>query len=178
MRCGTFGPQPFGDAVIGQLSHDGTGLFVLERPAVQDAVDAEFRLTRLNLSGDTVFTRTYPYQPAPLPREKVDSAIEARAESFHRFVGERTSTTLAQWERWVADAMYAPSHYPPVGQVLAGRDGTVWLALSPQRSDGREWLVLNAEGDPIAKIVTPEKTRVLMADGHNVWGVEHDSLVL
>lgn len=174
--AGTFMPQPFSDAVIDQLTYDGTGLLVLERPAAQDAGRAEFRLTRLGISGDTVFSRTYPYETVTLPGASVDSVIEVRAENFDGSFAQQMGFTLNQWRRSLAEAIYAPPHYPPVTGLLAGRDGTVWLGLNPPAPDGQDWLVLSVEGEPLGKVFIPEGTRVVLADRHNIWGVELDSL--
>jgi len=173
---GIFTSQPFSDAVEARLLNDGSGLLVLERGAAQEVGLAEFRLTRIGLGGDTVFSRVYPYEPVPLPRERVDSAIDAQAERLHRFVGERTGTTLPQWQGWVADAMYAPPYYSPVSEILSGRDGTIWLGLNPPGPEGREWLVLGPAGDPVGRVLMPTGLRVLLADERNVWGVETDEL--
>jgi hypothetical protein len=173
---GTFSTQPFGDDALATLTAHGTGLLVLDRTSASEPGRAEFRLTRLDLAGDTVYSRRYPYQPVPLPRERVDSAADAIATTLHGFVGERTNTTLAQWSQWVAEAIYAPTHYTPVAQLVAGRDGTVWLALSPTSQGGPDWLVLSEEGEPVATVDTPDGVRVLLAERDALWGVERDEL--
>jgi hypothetical protein len=185
---GTFSSQPFGDDMLVDQTSDGMGLLLLERRAASEPSTPEFRLTRFDLAGDTVFSRGYRYEPIPLPRSRVDSASQAMAESLHAFVGEQTGTTLSQWEGWVGEAMYAPAHYPPISQMLMGRDGTVWLALNPPPADtqplanamsavgGSEWLVLDEGGAPLARVRTPSGMRLLLADRTALWGVEQDAL--
>jgi hypothetical protein len=173
---GTFTAQPFGDQTMGMFTRDGNGFLVLERRAAAEPGPAEFRLTRLSLAGDTTFSRAYSYEPVPIPRARVDSATEAIASSLHGFVGERTGTTLAQWRGWVGDAIYAPAHHTPIANLLAGNDGTIWLASSPPTADAPEWVVLSAEGAPLASVELPAGVRVLVATRDAVWGVEQDEL--
>jgi hypothetical protein len=173
---GTFTTQPFGDQTLASLTRDGRGLLVLERRAAAEATPAEFRLTRLSITGDTVFARGYAYEPLPIPRERVDSAVDAIAANLQGFVGERRGTTVAQWRGWVGEAIYAPAHQTPVSQLLPGSDGTIWVGMTPRSADSPEWLVLNAEGAPLAWVTLPNPTRVLLATRDALWGVEQDEL--
>lgn len=173
---GTFTSQPFGDSQLAELAHDGSGLLLLDRPAAITPAPSEFRLTRLDLNGDTVYSRAYAYDPVALPRERVDSAVEAMGSMLFGFMGERTGTTRSQWEGWVTEAMYVPPFYAPVESVLPGRDGTIWLELSPAVAGEPEWLVLEEDGSPLARVDAPDGLRILLADRSTLWGVETDEL--
>jgi hypothetical protein len=171
---GTFTSQPFGDGSLTQPAVDGSGLFVLDRAVATDAGEADFRVTRLDLGGDTVYSRTYPYPPLPLPSTVVDSAVAASAERLHRFMGERTGTSLSQWRGWTRDAMYVPAFYPPIEETRAGRDGTIWLKRTLPGAEGAHWFVIAEDGEPLATAVLPEGLRLLAADRGQLWGVEQD----
>ncbi len=173
---GTFTQQPFGDGVLGAVTRDGMGLLILERKAAGSPGPADFRVRRLDLAGDTVFSRAYPYRPVPIPAERVDSAINTIADQLQEFVGERMGTTAAQWRGWIGDAAYTPDYHTPVSQLVAGRDGTIWLALHPPGARGTDWLVLDEDGDPVGRVLLPPGLRVLLGDRENVWGVETDGL--
>lgn len=173
---GTFTRQPFGDAPVAALTENGSALLLLERSAASTAEPAEFRLTLLNLEGDTAYSRGYAYAPVPIPRERVDSAVQAISETLHGFIGERTATTLPQWIGWVGEAMYAPPYHTPVERVLPGRDGTVWLSLHPPTPGEPEWLVLDDAGEPLAKVDAPDEMNVMAADRSALWGTEQDAL--
>jgi hypothetical protein len=177
---GVFTRQPFGDEVLLEGLPDGSGLLMLERPAATDLGAAEFTLTRVGLGGDTVFSRAYPYAPIPIPRERVDSVIEAQADQFNEWLGEQRNVAIGEWRRLVRDALYVPPHYPPVGIMVAGRDGSIWL--SPEAPDpdaeqlGREWIVLDPEGEPLYRVRIPARSRVLLAERDGFWGVVLDDL--
>jgi hypothetical protein len=173
---GTYTNQPFSDAVLGVVTQDAAGFLVLERPAPETPDLSEFRLTRLDLAGDTVFSRSYPFQPQPLPRERIDSVVDAVASRLHGFVGERTGTTMGQWLDWVREATYAPAFYSPVDNLLPGADGTIWISLTPTSAAPPQWLVLTEEGEPLFLASTPAGMRLLYANRDFLWGTEKDEL--
>jgi hypothetical protein len=173
---GVFTRQPFGDGVMVQPLPDLSGLLVVERPAPAEPGSAEFRVIRVDASGDTVFARAYPYTPTAISRSRVDSIVEAQAESLHGFVGERTGIPLGEWRRRVAEALYTPTHHPPVAEAVPGRDGSLWLRLAPSGPEGPEWLVLDTNGEPLRRVRVPERTRILTAETDRFWGVTQDDL--
>jgi hypothetical protein len=171
---GTFSAQPFGDPTLNVLTADATAYILLDRRAAGSGEIAEFRVHRVALSGDTVFSRAYPYLPTPITPDTVEHVIRERAESLHGFVGERTGTTLPQWVEWVSEATYRPAYFTPVSAVVAGRDDTIWLALHPPAGTDVEWLVLDPEGEPLRTLTLPASLRVFQAEESYVWGVERD----
>lgn len=171
---GTFMSQPFSDADLVFVEHDRTSLLTLERRAALDEGQHEFRLTRVNLAGDTVFSRNYPYQPVPVTADTIQKAIDSAAEGLHGFVGERTGTTLEQWRGWIRDAIYVPDYYAPVREVVSGRDGTIWLARNPAGGTTVEWLILKRNGEPVGRTETPAGFRLFLADRSMLWGVLRD----
>jgi hypothetical protein len=177
---GVFTSQPFSDEVLLQGVPDGSGLLIVERPVAGDPGTAAFTLTRVGVRGDTLFSRTYPYAPMPIPRERVDSVIEAQAASFHEFLGEQRGIAMREWRRLVRDALYAPSHYPPVASMVPGRDGSVWLRPGAPDPDadgrGQEWIVLDPEGEPVQRVRVPEGARILLPEVDGFWGVVQDEL--
>jgi hypothetical protein len=72
--------------------------------------------------------------------------------------------------------MYAPAYRTPIVALVAGRDGTVWLAVNDPAAGEREWLVLAEDGEPVAEVRLSKDLRVLLADRTAVWGVERDDL--
>jgi hypothetical protein len=173
---GTFGGQPFGDATMAVRVRSGEGLLILDRRALESQ-DPAFRLTRIGLSGDTLFSRSYPYAPVPLPRDTVRAAIQQTAETLHEFTSPRTGGSIAQWRGWVEEAIYVPAHFTPVSRVVAGGDGTIWLELNPPPGpEQADWLVLDGEGEPLGRVRLPAGLRVLAADRQALLGVERDEL--
>lgn len=88
----TWSPDPQGQSVV-----------FGERTA-PDGPEATYRVTRVSITGDTVFSRQVPYDPVPIPQAVLDSLPDGTPRA------------------------YAPPYYPPVSGVVAGRDGTTWAA--------------------------------------------------
>lgn len=167
-RGGMFSIQAFRDAPLrASLEH---GLLVVDRAAWTGSGPATIGITGIDAAGDTMFARSFPYTPVPLASERVDSVVRATTERLRNYS-----------EGDVRAATYRPSHVPPVGGIVAGRDGTIWLRhFDSTTSEGGEevyeWWVLDAEGHPLARAVTPARLRLRTILSDAVWGVERDDL--
>lgn len=174
---GTFGPQPFPDGPVTATDLARDRLLVLERGAWAGAGPAAFTVTALGMRGDTLWRLERVYDPVPLPAERVDSAIDDRAEALHGFMSRMESgLTVATVRDRVAEAVYRPAYLPAATGLVAGRDGSVWIQLAalPEDPPGSTWLLLDEDGEPTARIRTPPGLRVLAADREHVWGVVSD----
>jgi hypothetical protein len=166
-RAGLFGPQPFGDGVLSTLTPDGHHFLVLDRTAAsRDGASAEFLLRRVALDGDTVLSLAYAYEPVAIPGDTIDARIRERLDRMSEVVGAEAAAAE------VRQAMYIPAFYPPVNALVAGRDGTIWMALNPRPASGTEWLVVDPNGDPIGKVILPTEMEPMAAERSMVWGTE------
>ena len=159
--------QPFGDEHLSGMG--ARGLLVVGRRAWTGEGDPTIRVSEIGFDGDTIFTAAVPYDPVPLAAERFDSVVRAWAG------GNAAS------EAEIREAMYRPSHLPAVSRLIGARDGTVWV----QRFDpvevgggGRmiEWWVLDDEGIPLGRALTPVELDVRVIAGGTVWGIERDEL--
>ena len=87
------------------------------------------------------------------------------------------SFTEAQTREW----MHRPSYLPPVSHVIAAHDGSIWLRrFDPVEVASSEpmweWWVLDSEGSPLARALTPVDLDVRLINGDMIWGVERDEL--
>ena len=73
-------------------------------------------------------------------------------------------------------AIPAPRFHPPVSEVLAGRDGTIWLRREELGRDTVEWHVFSQSVQPVAKLFLPGGFTVRRAQSDRIWGVEEDSM--
>ena len=167
-RGGMFSIQAFPDHPLSAPRE--AGLLVVDRAAWTGSGPATIGVTGIDWAGDTLFSRSSPYAPVPLASERVDSIVRATTERLRNYS-----------EGDVRAATYRPSHVPPVGGIVAGRDGTIWLRhFDPARSEGGEqvyeWWVMDAEGHPLARAVTPARLRLRTILSDVVWGVERDEL--
>ncbi len=162
--------QPFGDA---ELSGFGKrGLLVVERRAWTGEGDATVRISEIDFNGDTIFTAAVRYEPVPLAGERFDSVvidwIEGAARGPAR-VGE------------LVEAAYRPAYLPAVRGFVAAEDGTIWLqrfdpVVLENGESVHEWWVLNGEGNPVARALTPVDLELKLITDDAVWGIVHDDL--
>lgn len=163
--AGSSASQPFGDTY---LSGFGTrGLLVVERRVWTGTGDPAIRVSEIGFDGDTIFTAAVPYDPVPLTAERFDSVVRAWA-------GDGA-------EAGIREAMFRPSYLPAVSHLIGGRDGTIWLRrFDPVEvaagESMREWWVLDSEGSPLARALTPVDLVVKLITDEMIWGVERDEL--
>lgn len=164
-----FFTRPVSSESLWAVSSTGDAVFVVDRPLSRSADVSRFRVTRLNARGDTVFSRTYRYTPQALSREVRNRFEEAaKARPVLRRAGVDPEA--------VVRALALPNFLPPITEVVAGRDGTVWLKREAFEREQVDWMVLDARGEVIATLRLPAKLQVHQADRRNVWGVLPDEM--
>src|SRR5690606_29004343 len=142
----------------------------IDRTVSGEVESPHFRVTRLTLSGDTVYSRQFPYTPRPIDSAVVDSLIRLRGEAMTRlppsFAG---APTPARAEELARQSLYLPAHLPPVSQVVPGRDGSLWLKREELPTDSSEWLVLDPGGEVVGTVFTPRSLTVQLAEAGRIW---------
>lgn len=137
----TWSPDPQGRSVV-----------FGEREAPDTPGEATYRVSRVSITGDTLFSRQVPYDPIPIPQTVLDSLPENTPEA------------------------YVPRYYPPVSAVVAGRDGTTWVARETTPSDTRRWDVFDASGEHIGALDAPADLEIHDATAERIWAVTFDEL--
>ena len=138
--------------------------------ADQGRRDGSFRITVLRASGDTLFERDYPVIGEPIPSTAIDSAIGAMVPQ----AGQPTEDGGPPIGRFQDEARRRmPMIYPPAEELMLALDGTVWVTLRAT-SAGREALVLDSLGTPIATVQLPPRSRVQQATARHLWATETD----
>lgn len=172
---GSYRAQPFADEDLLALSPVHPEYVVVERAVVPDDPSPAFRVARVGFDGDTAFVRSFPYEPVPIDPAAPDSLVTAWAASFResRFPGAPTEAQAAEWAR---ASLYLPAHRPPVTALVPGRDGTTWLRREAADPDRAEWLVLDADGEPIGRVELPAAFDLKAAERGRAWGMETDEL--
>jgi hypothetical protein len=117
-----------------------------------------YRISVFNMSGDTVFSRSYSYQRIPIPKADKDTAIAARNR------GDAV-------RRAAVEKMQLPEFFPPFSRLLVGRDETTWLERAPVR-DQRTWQVLDPNGNVTGSVTVPRNTTILVASREMIWAIE------
>lgn len=173
---GTYFSQPFSDTPRLQVLNDGSAV-VAQFRVPERAEGATLSVMRVTASGDTIWRTELPYTPVPLDPARADSSAEAiAAASFQFFSRVRSGATESGLAEEVRDAMYVPAFEPFLEGLAVAADGSVWLKRYGATPDGAEWWILDAQGEPLGRAMTPAGLRVLAIHGDEIWGVETDDL--
>lgn len=133
-----------------------------------------FRVSIYDAFGGEIFSRAYPYQGIPISDEAVDSVLAPRDPGP---VPPGMPMTSPERPRGLERALRSrvPPFYPPAYEILLGSDGRAWIRL--YNGDGRrEWLILDAEGNPEGRVILPDRTRLHVANETHIWTLESDEL--
>jgi hypothetical protein len=171
---GSYAIQPFEDRTAFAFALNERALVVLDRPAPESIEDASFTVAKLDFDGDTLFSRTFDFEPFAVRQEELDSVVGARASEL----GERGVFGLTETaaRRLAEETLYAPPYRSGARFVVPGRDGTIWVMQEPGDADTAVWLVLDARGEPLGRVGLPSRVLLRQADLPFVWGVETDEL--
>lgn len=156
-------------------------------PGQVDAAGGTFGIVRMGIDADTLLDLRVPYEPKPV------TTADRRwlTEEFGRFqAGEydsgsspfsRSDAVRERDRRAAEDAITFPDHYPPIRQIVAGLDGSIWVLreLDPPTLTDR-WEVFDRDGRPLGTLVISEsrsgvlpwmpRLNVLQATETQLWG--------
>lgn len=168
--------QPFADDPIFPHSRREPAYVAVHR-RVEDEASSTYRVARITFEGDTVFDRTFAYDPVPIDPAYPDSL----AESFATRVAESdfgTPPPLRDALTWARQNLYVPAHCPPVEAAVVGVDETTWLRMGGAGPDAEtvEWLVLDPAGEPLGRVDLPRRFQLEVARADRVWGWAVDDL--
>ena len=163
---------PITDEPLFGVTSDGSAVVLVTREAATSGTASTFRVTKLSIGRDTLFSRAYEYAPVPLAGANGDSLVNELA----RRIASSGRVTIAQAEEATRRAIFLPRFRPPVSELQMGRDGTTWLRREEGDGPDVEWNVLDEDGQLIARVALPRVLRVYAADREHVWGVVKDEL--
>jgi hypothetical protein len=157
-----FTGQPFNDGAFLVMAADRA--YVIDRRSPSAARGATYGITAVRLSGDTLWNRRYPYEPVPLLRAAVDSAVQRMRPTVG---GQRVP------EATVREALYVPAFRTPFNGGFAASDGALWL----RRGDAaaKPYWVHDANGALVATVAVPATVTLHAVTGDIAWGVELDA---
>jgi len=177
----------------GVPTHDGASLLLVDGVRA-NAAGGTFDLLRIGLAGDTLLRRSVAYGPHPV----TETQQTVLRDWFANWVGGDYNSPLvapvradvAERRRSEARAAFTlPPFHPPVRQVVAGHDGSIWL-LRELRFDARgerldRWEAYGTDGDFLGFLEVGEGTGsgflpwaprlgVLRATLDEIWGTTRE----
>lgn len=173
-RGGMYTRQPFADGPLWRFVPGEEAMVVLDRTAPTSVEEAAFTISKLSFAGDTLFSRTYPFEPEPVREEEADSLIHAMAE----MMSERgiLGATLAQAETWAREGFFRPAFRPGVTSLMVDEDGGIWVGRNEELPGQRRWEAYDADGRPVAAFTLPTDVDVMHIRRPHVWGTRTDDL--
>lgn len=174
-RGGSYRQQPFGDGPLWSFVPGQRALVVLDRSAPAEAGRARYTLTKLALGGDTLFTRSHAAEAIPVTDAEVDSVVTTLVEQMTAspFFKEMGAGELREW---ATHGLYVPAFRPAAAGLQMGRDGAIWVRETTVEADVQRWLVHDAEGEPVGRVVLPSSVVLMAADAEHVWGGDRDEM--
>lgn len=167
---GGFVSLPFGNLPESATADNGERVAIAM--ATRDGPDAEtFLLTVVSSQGDTVFSRRYPFEGEPIPRDVGERLIEDRIALVQGSQGG------SGFESAIADMRSArvPPFYAPLRRLLVGNDLSIWVELR-MSGDQLPYFVVDPRGTPVGSVVIPPRSRIVAATLTTVWLVTADDL--
>ena len=160
----------------------------------EDGTPPSFDILVISIGGDTLLHRAVEYEP-----REVTSAMESRlADEFAAMVvGDHISpslrapmseTTRSRRIRAARSAFWVPEYHPPVREVVAGTDGTIWLLREMREDRVDMWEIYDSDGTLVARVEveqghrfgTPWRPRlgIVLASRNEVWGTTFDEFTV
>ena len=131
------------------VTADGEAIVTIQSE-VDDA--PAFRIIKVAVDGDTIFTRSVPYDPIPIRRGDRRAIRDAFAVEF---AGDPRPGLEAEQERMrsqVRGQLDLPVNYPPVRFALNGVDGSIWLLRESRPLDRDLWEIYDEEATYVGSV--------------------------
>ena len=161
---------PFQDHPLIAVTPDGAEVIFVERYRPSRQGSASYSVARYDVLTRRRTAHHYPYTPRPVSRTSIDSLLALIVDSpgapvsdhfVHGFPSVRAAKAV------VEAALEIPPYHPPVIDLVAGADRTVWLrehATAP-------WRVIGRDGALLGTVALPPGVRLVHADAEVAWGV-------
>lgn len=161
----SFGRQPFTDATLALCGVGHAACLLIDRRVASERRRGSFRVTAIRADGDTLWSKSYGYEPRALEKGIRDSVFRSYESRLLR-----SGATPQQ----IRDAIFLPAYRPPISAAFAGADGFLWLARETGAATIEYW-VLDAAGHHVATARSPAKVSIRAVSGNYVWAVETDN---
>jgi hypothetical protein len=160
-----YATQPFSDDATISPALNGTVALELKRAAATSARPDSIQLRLWTRSGGWGRWSVVRYEPRPLEKRVIDSAITAQADGYKKHAPWVTRDSLAA-------KIYRPRFYPPAPQIMSTSDGTIWIRLVHAKvpAGTTSWAMFDERLTERARVSLPAAFRPLDARADYVWG--------
>jgi hypothetical protein len=161
---------PFDDDSLVALMRDGSGVVEVNRTIAADPRGGTFGVVLISPARDTVFARTFAYEPRPVP----DAVVHQAAVKI-RGPRDRGPDVSAIESSLRANDL-VPRTQTPVTALSVGQDGSIWLRREELGGDSILWNVLDRTGELRGALRLPAGDSIVAARDDLVVAVYSDEL--
>jgi hypothetical protein len=130
-----------------------------------------YRVTVLRTTGETVYSKTFPFTAAPITTAARDSAWARLDTAYGR--GSRMAEQNVELLRLLHER--TPTSMAPFLSPYLGDDGSVWLRKNLPDAAPAEYVVLTPNGTLAPVVRLPGKLRLVSATASSIWATETDA---
>lgn len=163
--------QPFPGTTLWAVRADGRAVTLVD-PEPGGEIPS-YRVIELGLSGDTLMDVSHEYEPIAITDEFLEELVSSRYAESEQL---QEQFSYARYRAAFMAGLERPENHPPVTQLLAGLDGSLWLRREDLRRESTRWDVLDASRRHVATVRVPANLDVKKAGADHVWGVEQGPL--
>ena len=172
-----FVPRPPPERTISRLFPDGR--FQVENRRPSTASPGTLRVTRENIRGAAVYSRSYRFSPVRYSSEILDTLAARSLRGGAALVRDgvvqmTTADTTAQTRAQVRAAMQFPDFQQPLQATFIGADASILLRRE-EVVGAQRWDLLDPQGNPRGKIQIPANVRPLWLSGDTMWAAIPDN---
>lgn len=159
------------------------GYIVVETPAPESPTDGHILVTRMGLTGDTVYSTAVHYQPETYSSEFLDSIANraARGEPGGMAPYSPGASPPDNWRDIAVrlrEEMSFPDFQIPIEYPWVSRDGSVWLRGGDATTATAQWFILDPDGRPRGTFELPTKARISWTSEDQFWAMVEDEFAV
>lgn len=151
------------------------GRFVVEVPAQDPEGRGAITVTKLDLAGDTVYSRRLEYSPIEYTAADLDSIALQGSRGPMMMGASMPEPDPAVAARLRAEMRF-PRFRPPVSWSWVDQDDRLWLTLDRPVDEPATWIPLDEEGNPRGRLELPPRTHIVWSRGDELWAMQFDEM--
>jgi hypothetical protein len=154
----SFNPQ----IVIAAAARHG---FIIDQAEAKLGRQADFTIRKFNFTGDTLWTRQYPYCPRRVSPQVRDSLYDAAEKRFTPLLGAGARAAAKR-------GLKMPTYWNPIDDAISTTDGGLWLKLTEGTATTVKWLAVDRDGRIVGELELARQITPVVVDGATVYARE------